>query len=281
MMNRETCRKFLSFLQDHYNKNNFWRNSSLEHYEEVFKNVPRNYLENCFNQYLQKHMPQFLPTLTAIQGFVKAQPNCREAWFLSDKSLYCKHCRTDEHGLEGSYRVIWVRFYSPKKREDINLTLSARCTDHQCEANKGTGRSFTEITRDILSIDSKAVIRYDHYCGPNCDHCKVGDRKAETEGRVRATYQGSDMWEHRIKHGYVEIKEIDGQRRYCPVWEHSIWATSMGRVQAKELNWERPEHVLQAERKRKRTRGRKNGVKSTKEHLSDSNIDKIFKPYGW
>lgn len=281
MMNREICRKFLSFLQDHYRQKSFWRNTSLEHYEQAFLNVPSEFLEKCFDKYLQDHMPTYLPNLTNLKGFVKAQPNCREAWFLSEKSLYCIHCRTDDYGLEGSYRVIWARFYSPKLRKDINETYSARCTDHQCEANKGTGRSFIEITADIRKIDSKAVIRYDHYCGPNCTECKIGDRKAATEGRVRATYQGSDMWEHRIKNGYVEIKEIDGQKRYCPIWEHSIWATSMGRVQAKEIGWERPEHVLQAERKRKRTRARKSGVKSTKEHLSDSNIDKMFGPYGW
>ena len=277
-MIKPICEKFLSFLQDHYKKNSFWRNSSLEHYEKVFANVPAKFLRNCFDLYCQNHMPQFLPTLAQIQEFVKAQSGCKDSWFHSEKNLYCKHCRSDEHGLEGSYRVVTAQFYSPKKQKEVNLTLSARCTDENCEAYKGSGRTYLEIIRDIMSVDSKALIRYDHWHTADCKHCSSTSTK---EGRVRATYQGNDMWKHRIKNGYVEIKEQDGQRYYHPIWEHPIWATSMGRVMAKEIGWERPESVLRAERKKKSKRARNSGYGSTKKALTDSAIDKMFGPYGW
>ena len=67
MMNREVCRKFLSFLQDHYKQQSYWSNSSLKLYEQAFKNVPADFLERCFDKYLQDHMPKFLPTLTGVK----------------------------------------------------------------------------------------------------------------------------------------------------------------------------------------------------------------------
>tara|TARA_R100000700_G_C3173825_1_gene148396 strand:- start:339 stop:1181 length:843 start_codon:yes stop_codon:yes gene_type:complete len=280
-MNLEvTCRRFLSRLADQYGKGGYYINNMLPLYMALFRKVPIVRLNNAFEDFIINNAGEKIPTIPTIKAFVGNTSGFDPEWYLSDKKQYCVHCRTDDHGLKGSLRVVWARFYSPKEQKDINLTISARCDDINCESHVGRGKTWLETIRDIRIIDKNATIRIDHYCGPQCTICKAGDKRAKIEGRVRATYQSDDMWEHRIKHGYVGIKDEDGQRYYYPIWEHKIWATSMGRVIAKEIGWERPEHVLKAYNKRNRSQ-QKNKSGWNKASLSDKSIDTIFKIYGY
>ena len=120
-------------------------------------------------------MPQFLPTLTALKEFVKAQATAREEWFLFDRGTFCQHCRTDDEGKEGGWRIIWTEYYDPNAGlrgdgQTINDTISSRCNCEAAETLKGV--LWTDTIRTILKIDQKAAIRYEHLCGPNCKHCQ-------------------------------------------------------------------------------------------------------------
>ena len=275
-MIKQICKDFLSFLQDHYNKNNFWRNNSLEKYERAFRSVPPVRLKEYFDLYLEDHMPQFLPTLTALKEFARAQPTAREEWFLFDRGTFCRHCRTDDEGKEGGWRILWTEYYDPNaglrgEGQTINDTISPRCNCEAAETLKG--ELWTDMIRTIIRIDPKAAIRYDHWCEPNCTHClKVGAEPAKIAGKQRATHQSNLMWKLRIENGYVEIIEEDGQRYYSAIWEHDFWTTSMAKVMAHSVGWTIPDEVLARKKKKVKKKDQKN-------LLLDETVDKIFTIY--
>jgi len=261
-MNEQTIHKFLSRLADQYGKNHFYIRNFKPLYLAAFAKVPSRLLEIWLDDYFQNNMPQFIPPLTAVKDFIRAKSQCKDEWFLVDRGIFCLNCRTDDDGKTGGFRIIWARFYSPKLKREINKTISARC---DCESSKGTGRTWNEVVDEIIGIDPKATIRHDYY-----DH--------DRGGQIRATYQSDDMWEYRIKGGYVKIEETPDQNYYIPVWEHDYWTTSMASRTAKTVGWEIPEFVLE---KRKKKKAVQNRSKKKYGALSDEAIDAIFTIYDY
>ena len=263
-MNEQIIYKFLSRLADQYRKDAYWIKNFKELYIAAFAKVPSRFLEGWLQDYLVNHMPQWCPTITAVKEFVRAKPMSREEWFLADRGVYCEHCRSIDDGSDGGHRILDVKYYSQIQQKEIRTRISAQC---DCSASQGTGRVYTETIRAITEQDPNATIHYDYW---DFDRgCKVS-----------AVHQSDQMWEHRVKHGYIKIEEQGEQRYYVPVWENEIWETSMGRVIAKTIGWDLPEDVLDRRAKRQAKRNRSD--KKNKKHLlSDSAVDAIFSHYDY
>ena len=270
----EIVKRFVSTVADMTNAGGWWVNSTREHFISVLKNVPPQKLKPMLDEYVREVLEGEKPTPKLIRDWISAKDGSDPLWFKKNQQGYfCNHCAQDAQGMEGGMRIVWARFYSPKQKKEINTTFSARCT---CEASKGLkGRNYEQCIRGILLADPKAVIRIDHWCGPDCTVC---DEPARTEGKKRATYQSDDMWRHRVKEGYMGFDEET--QKYYPIWEHKIWATALGRVICKQLGIERPQSVIDEMKRRRASRAsRDKNYDSTL--LPDETIDKLFKPYGW
>ena len=263
-MTEQIIHKFLSRLADQYRKDAYWIRNFKELYNKAFRKIPPRLLESWLEDYLINHMPDFCPNITQIKEFLRAKPLSKNEWFLADKATYCMHCRTEQDGSDGGLRVLSVKYYHPEKKEDIRLTVSAQC---DCPATQGRGRVYTETIKAFKEIDPKAVIHYDYW-------------DFDRGGKVSAVHQSDEMWEHRVKHGYVEIEEDGDNRYYVPNFDHDFWATSMGRVTAKTIGWELPEEVIDKRKKRIASVDRKRKSRN-KALLSDSAVDAIFSHYDY
>jgi len=274
MSSEEIIKKFVSTVADMTNAGGWWVNSTREHFISVLGNVPPQKLKPMLDEYIREVLEGEKPTPKLIRDWIAAKDGSDPLWFKKHQQGYfCNHCAQDEKGMEGGTRIVWARFYSPKQKEEINTTFAARCT---CDASKGLkGRNYEQCIRSILLADAKAVIRIDHWCGPDCTYCS---NPSPVEGKNRATYQSDDMWQHRVKEGYMGFDEET--QEYYPIWEHKIWATALGRVVCKQLGIERPQWVVDETKRRRAARASKDKTYN-KQMLSDEFIDTLFKPYGW
>tara|TARA_Y100000593_G_C4274842_1_gene319487 strand:+ start:356 stop:1147 length:792 start_codon:yes stop_codon:yes gene_type:complete len=263
-MNDQIIQKFLSRLADQYRKDAYWIRNFKELYIKAFAKVPPRFLETWMEDYLINHMPQWCPSITQVKEFIRAKPMSQDEWFLADKKEYCMHCRSEDDGSDGGLRILSVKYYHPVRKEDVRMTVSAQC---DCPASQGTGRIYTDTIKALQKVDPKAVIHVDYW-------------DFDRGGKISALQQSDEIWEHRIKHGYAELKEIDGQMYYMPIWDHDYWATSMGRVTAKTIGWEIPEEIIEKRNKMIAARGRSN-KKRKNSLLSDSAVDAIFSHYGY
>ena len=264
-MNDYIIQKFLSRLADQYNKKAFWIKNFKELYCKAFAKVPNRFLETWLEDYLINEMPTYCPNITDIKKFIRAKPMAEDEWFLADGKEYCMHCRSEDDGSDGGIRVLSVKYWHPERREDVRITVSAQC---YCPASTVTGRIYTQTIDVFKKIDPNAVIHYDYW-------------DSERGGKVSAGHQSDEMWEHRVKHGYVYIEEEDdGQSYYKPNWDHDFWTSSMARVMAKTVGWELPDHIIEKRNKLKASRDRSNGKR--KNHLlSDKAVDAIFSHYDY
>ena len=263
-MNDYIIQKFLSRLADHYNKKAFWIKNFKELYTKAFAKVPARFLETWLEDYLMNEMPQFCPTITDVIKYVRQKPLCEDAWFLSDKKEYCMHCRSEDDGSIGGLRVLSIKYFHPQKLKNIRVNTTAQC---DCPATVGTGRVYTQTIAYFRKLDPNCVIHFDYW-------------DFERGGKMSAMHQSDQMWEHRVKHGYVKItEEDDGSRYYEPVWDHDFWESAMGEYMAKTEGWKIPDFVIERRNKLLATRGRNKRNKNRL--LSDKAVHAIFSVYDW
>ena len=260
---RDVARGFLSLLADAYNKNAYWISNELRHWEEVFAKVPPARLNAWLDEYYQneagKGQYSGCPRLSEVKEWIRTRQGCEPKWFLRDRGVLCKSCRTDDEGAEGGMRVIWGRWWDPVEGREIEETWSARC---DCEAAEGVGIDWRQSVQAVIAADPKARLTWDRW-------------DDEAGARVRATDGGEHLWEHRVRNGYVEIiEEEDGSLSYSPVWDHPIWASSMGELVADRLGWSLPESVKdrQGQNRARRERGKPCGMRGWKPLISDRTV---------
>lgn len=226
--------KFLSRLQDQYGKNTYWRNNVKNLWYDAFERVPATKLQQLFDRYFQRKMGPFLPPLSELVEYVKADVG--ERYFLVDRGIFCHHCRDDPKGSSGGFRRLEMRYWDPKAKDGqgdhVVFNGVARC---DCEAAKGSGGTYRDVARKIMAIDSHAVIRV----------------SSQDDVMAMDTEQ---MWEHRIKRGYVRLAEDEHGEYYEPIWSHRFWRSSMGLSVVVQLGWEMPKEMqkiyLSAKKKR-------------------------------
>jgi hypothetical protein len=227
--------KFLSKLQDQYNKNTYWRNNVKSLWIDAFKKVPAVKLQQLLDRYFQREMGAFLPALSHVIDFVKADVG--ERYFIVERGIYCHHCRDDANGTTGGFRKLEMRYYDPKAKDGrgdhVVFNGVARC---DCEASKGSGGNFKDVFRKICKIDPHAI-------------CRVS-----SQDDIMAI-DTEEMWSMRIKRGYVRLCRDDVGEYFEPIWEHRFWTSGLGFAVAHQLDWEMPESVkavaLRKQRKRR------------------------------
>lgn len=234
--NQAIVEKFLSRLQDQYNKNTYWRNNVKGLWFDAFRRVPSVKLAQLFDRYFVREMGPFMPALSNVVEYVKSDVG--EKYFLIDRGTYCHHCRDDANGSSGGFRRLEMRYYDPKAKDGqgdhISFSGVARCT---CEAAKGSGGNFKDVVRKIMSIDPHAV-------------CRVS-----SQDDIMAI-DNDQMWEMRISRGYVQLSEDEHGHFYEPIWSHKYWRSSLGFATAHQLEWEMPEEVKKValrQQKKRRT----------------------------
>lgn len=253
-MNKNIISAFLSYCDDTWKKGTYYRKNTAAILERSLARVPSNVLQVIFEDYKENDMSTFAMNAAEIKRYVREHRLSQEEWFLIDRGVYCRNCRTDEEGKEGGWRVLWARYQDTDERgntKERSDTWSCRC---DCEpAQTLNGVDWRVTARRIRAQDPNAAIRWDHWCGPECQTCSsLGLRPRATEGRMRATLQSDEIWNLRVKEGYFSLDE-DG---YAPIWEHSIWLTSIGHMILRDVEEQHgvrlvpPEHVREARRKR-------------------------------
>ena len=253
-MNNNLIAAFLSYCDDTWKKGFHYRKNTAAILERSLARVPSNVLQVILEDYKENDMSTFAMNAAEIKRYVREHRLSQEEWFLIDRGVYCRNCRTDEEGKEGGWRVLWARYQDTDERGNTKQrsdTWSCRC---DCEpAQTLNGVDWRVTARRIRAQDPNAAIRWDHWCGPECQTCaSLGLRPRATEGRMRATLQSDQIWEHRVKSGYF----TDEGGEYAPNWDHSIWLTSIGHMILREIEESHgvrllpPEHVREARRKR-------------------------------
>lgn len=280
IQNRQILKDFISAVANQTGVGGWWVVKWREHFYSMFIKIPPTKLQFYLDNYLRHHFEGDKPPVPlTIKKFILSKSDASKEWFFKDQgNVYCRDCRTDEHGKEGGNIVVWYRFKNPKTSKYETDTFSARCICEPCITLGLTGKNYQQKIRSILLVDPNATIRRDHYCGPDCSICGPNDKKSNTFGKVRASMQSDDMFLHRVKEGYFGYDNDSDV--YYPIWEHDIWASSLGRIVARSLGLERPDFVLDKEKKRRRIR-RKNNPNWDSTRLPDETIDKMFGPYGW
>lgn len=253
-MNTNLIAAFLSYCDDTWKKGFHYRKNTASILERSLARVPSKVLQVIFEDYKENHMSTFAQNAAEIKRYVREHRLSQDEWFLIDRGVFCRNCRTDEEGKEGGWRVLWARYQETDERgetKERSDTWSCRCDCEPAQTLNGVDWRIT--ARRIRAQDPNAAIRWDHWCGPECQTCaSLGLRPRTTEGRMRATLQSDEIWNLRVKEGYFSLDE-DG---YAPIWEHSIWLTSIGHMIIKEVEEQHgvrlvpPEHVREARRKR-------------------------------
>ena len=260
-MNNNLIAAFLSYCDDTWKKGFHYRKNTAAILDRSLARVPSNVLQVIFEDYKENDMSTFAMNAAEIKRYVREHRLSRDEWFLIDRGVFCDHCKTDEEGKEGGWRVLWARYQDTDERgntKERSDTWSCRC---DCEpAQTLNGVDWRVTARRIRAQDPNAAIRWDHWCGPECETCaSLGLRPRKTEGKMRATLQSDQIWEHRVKSGYF----TDEGGEYAPNWEHSIWYTSIGHMIIREIEESHgvrlvpPEHVREGRRKRANKDARK------------------------
>ena len=228
--------QFLSKLQDQYNKNSYWRNNVKALWFDAFRRVPIVKLQQLFDRYFQREMGPFLPALSHVIDYVKADVG--EKYFIIDRGTYCHHCRDDANGHSGGFRRLEMRYYDPKAKDGRGDTVTfdgvARC---DCEAAKGSGGNFKDVVRKVMAIDPHAV-------------CRVSSQDD------LLAVDSELMWSMRINRGYVQMSRDEHGEYFEPIWTHRFWRSSLGFAVAHQLDWVMPDNILalanQSRRKRRK-----------------------------
>jgi len=260
-MNNNLIAAFLSYCDDTWKKGFHYRKNTAAILDRSLARVPSNVLQVIFEDYKENDMSTFAMNAAEIKRYIRDHRLSRDEWFLIDRGVFCDHCKTDDAGKEGGWRVLWARYQDTDERgntKERSDTWSCRC---DCEpAQTLNGVDWRVTARRIRAQDPNAAIRWDHWCGPNCQTCdSLGLRPRKTEGKMRATLQSDQIWEHRVKSGYFS----DEGGEYAPNWSHSIWLTSIGHMIIREIEESHgvrlvpPEHVREARRKRANKDARK------------------------
>jgi hypothetical protein len=230
----QVIERFLSRLQDQYNKNSYWRKNVRSLWIDAFERVPTIKLQQLFDRYFQRECGPFLPALSHVIDFVRADVG--EKYFLIDRGTYCHHCREDPKGTHGGFRRIECSYYDPKAKDGAgdNIVFDgvARC---DCEASKGSGGNYKDYVRRIYQIDPHATIRVSSQ-----DDTMAVDNE--------------QLWTLRIARGYVRLCEDECGQFYEPVWSNRFWRSAMGFAVAHQLGWEMPPAIAERFNKAQRRR---------------------------
>lgn len=226
------CWQFLSRLKDHHQQSIFWMRGQYSLYVKKFRNLPEEFLKAAFTDYLSDIMPSWLPTLPQVAEYLYNRPDFQSHWHTVNlDETYCIHCRTDDIGKQGGFRMIHYYGYIPQIDR-----IDERIFGANCDCPLGS-----KVTRCPLQAELRSLQSWDPEAEIHVDYFDV-DRGRKIQAREQSSIAFQDSLDKGIlRKGDPENNE--NPQAYYAVWTHPFWTSSMGKLMCMRFGFKMPPNV--------------------------------------
>tara|TARA_R110000803_G_scaffold31359_1_gene69988 strand:+ start:175 stop:1074 length:900 start_codon:yes stop_codon:yes gene_type:complete len=245
---QRTIFRFLSTTGDHYNKSIAQIKKAFGIYRIKLAKIPVEYIQEHLGIFIADNMGlnkgvnqdyRFSPSPALIYEFLRSRPEFNKRWEVTDFGAFCMNCRSSEDAKEGGFRQIYIRYIDEHKIRHIREYIGTCDCKATKDASNIKGSLYTTIITHYERKYNDVECFYSYYC-------------SDTERPVTSKEQSSEVWECRLKGGYV----FENDNGYYPNWEHSFWRSNVGLALSAHLNWEMPEGMqkeIEIEMKRQKS----------------------------